>query len=174
MYRIETDRLIIRPTQNRDLTPIHEILKDEDTMRFFVEGTYSRDKVKEVINRNEKEVNHYTVMIKDSYRVIGKLSFNDWFMKDTKEIGWIFNKLAWGNGYATEAAKAMIDYAFNNLNTHRIIATCQPENLASKRICEKIGMIQEANFKQSIYVKDDIWWDELHFGILKSTYFQHN
>ena len=87
-------------------------------MRFFVEGTYSKEKVKEFINRNEKEINHYTVMIKDSYRIIGKISFNDWFMKDTKEIGWIFNKLSWGRGYATEAANAMIRYAFNDLNTH--------------------------------------------------------
>ena len=174
MQRIETDRLIIRPTQNRDALQLHEILRDEETMRFFVEGTYSKEKVKEFINRNEKEINHYTVMIKDSYRIIGKISFNDWFMKDTKEIGWIFNKLSWGRGYATEAANAMIRYAFNDLNTHRIIATCQPENIASVRVCEKLGMVQEAHFKESIFYKDDIWWDELHFGLLRSTYFQHS
>jgi RimJ/RimL family protein N-acetyltransferase len=172
--KIETKRLIIRPTKMNDLEGIHEILRDPDTMRFFVEGTYSKDKVKEIINRNQKEVRHFTVLLKTSNRIIGKLSYHDFFMRKTKEIGWIFLKTATNNGYATEAAKAMVQYAFETEKIHRLIATCQPENIASKRICEKLGMTLEGHFKKCIYYKDDIWWDELFFSLLEEDYFKLN
>ena len=170
MKRFETKRLIIRPMQEKDLTSIQEILSDEETMTYFVEGTYSFDKVKEIFNRNNNEIRHFTVMLKGSYRVIGKLSFHKWDMKDTYEIGWIFSKTATHQGYATESAKALFDYGFNELNLHRIIATCQPENIRSKRVCEKLNMRLEGTFKKCVYYKADIWWDELFFAILKEEY----
>lgn len=167
---LKTERLIIKPMSHFDVDAIHEILSDKETMTFFVEGTYSKEKVKEILNRNNNTPRHFTVSLKSSKRVIGKLSFNDWFMKDTYEIGWIFSKTATNNGYCTEAANAMLDYAFNTLNAHRVIATCQPENIPSNRVCEKLGMRKEALFKQSIHYKDEIWWDEYHYGILKEEY----
>lgn len=167
---LRTGRLIIRPMIYQDIDAIHQILSDEETMTFFVEGTYSKDKVKEILNRNNKSPRHFTVSLKSSNRIIGKLSFNDWFMKDTYEIGWIFSKTATGNGYCTETAFAVLDYAFNELNAHRIIATCQPKNIASNRVCEKLGMRKEALFKKSIHFKDNIWWDEFHYAILKEEY----
>ena len=170
MDRIVTDRLIIRPMQERDVYAIHEILSDEETMRYFVEGTYSIDKVKELYNRCNMSPKHFTVMLKNSYRIIGKISFHKWFMKDTYEIGWIFNKLATNQGYCTEAAKAVIEYGFKELNLHRIVATCQPENIASKRVCEKNKFSLEGNFKKCIHYKDNIWWDELFYAILKEDY----
>lgn len=165
--RLETERLIIRPTRVGDIDKIHEMLSDAETMQYFVEGTYSKDKVKEFINRNEKELHHFTVELKSSKRIVGKLSYNPWFMRRTKEIGWIFFKTATNNGYCTEAAKAMMNYAFTEDNAHRIIATCDPNNKASRRVCEKLGMRLEGAFPKSIHYKDDIWWDEVHYGILK-------
>lgn len=172
MLKIETERLRIRPTSLVDVNQIHEMLSDEDTMKFFVEGTYSRDKVKEFINRNQKETHHFTVVLKSSNRIVGKISYNPWFMKKTKEIGWIFFKTATNNGYCTEAAKAIMKYAFEEERIHRLIATCDPRNIASIRICEKLGMKLEGEFKESIFVKDETWWDELHYGILESEYFK--
>ncbi len=170
MLHIETERLIIRPTILRDVDAIHEMLSDEETMKYFVEGTYSKDKVKEFINRNAKETHHFTILLKSSKRIIGKLSYNSWFMKRTKEIGWIFFKTATNNGYCTEAAKAMTKYAFEEEKIHRLIATCDPRNIASKRICEKLGMTQEGHFKKCIHYKNDIWWDELFFSLLEENY----
>ena len=64
--KLETNRLLIRPTTYSDIDKLHELLSDEDTMRYFVEGTYSKEKVKEIINRNRKETHHYTVSLKSS------------------------------------------------------------------------------------------------------------
>lgn len=173
MKRIETERLIIRPMQEKDILHIHDLLKDEETMKFFIEGTYSKDKVREIYNRNKQSVRDYTIMLKGSYRIIGKISFHKWFMKDTYEIGWVFSKMATNKGYCTEAAKALIDYGFTEKNLHRIIATCQPQNLASKRVCEKLGMRLEGTFKECLFYKDDIWWDEQFYSILKREYTQN-
>ncbi len=167
---IKTERLIIRPTSEKDIDKLHQLLSDEDTMRFFVEGTYSKEKVKEIINRNKKETHHFTVLLKSSNRMIGKISFNPWFAPRTKEIGWIFFNTAVGNGYCTEAARAVIKYAFEHNNVHRVVATCDPRNVSSKRVCEKLNMRQEAHFVKHVHYKDDIWWDELHYSILKEDF----
>lgn len=172
MIRLETERLIIRPTIITDVTKIHEMLSDEDTMKFFVEGVYSKEKVYEFINRNQKEPHHFTILLKSSSRIIGKISYNPWFEKYTKEIGWILFKTAEGNGYATEAATAIVKYAFETEKIHRLVGTCDPNNIASINICKKIGMKLEGNFKKCIYYKEDIWWDELFYSLLEEDYFE--
>lgn len=167
---IETSRLLVRPTVIDDASDIHQFLKDEETMAFFVEGIYSLDTIRTFIEKDKDK--HFTIIEKNTNRIIGKLSFHKWFMTKTYEIGWILHKDYWGNGYITEIAKAVIKYGFEKLDLHRIIATCQPENIASKRICEKLGMRLEGTFKQCIHYKDDIWWDELFYAILAEDYKQ--
>lgn len=60
------------------------------------------------------------------------------------EIGWRFRRDAWGKGFATEAAKVVLEYGLNTLGLHRVIACIKPENLASMRVATKIGMRDEA------------------------------
>lgn len=170
--KLETNRLLIRPTTYSDIDKLHELLSDEDTMRYFVEGTYSKEKVKEIINRNRKETHHYTVSLKSSKRMIGKISFNPWFEQKTIEIGWIFFKTAEGNGYCTEAAKAIIKHAFEEEKVHRVVATCDPRNKSSIRVCEKLGMTEEGYFKKCIHYRDDVWWDEVFYSVLEEDYFK--
>ena len=172
MRRFQTKRLIIRPMDERDVDGVHTMLHDPKTMEFFVEGIYTKQKVKDIAKRNTTERKHYVVMLQGSYEIIGKISFHPWFMKDTYEIGWIFNKKYTGNGYCTEAAERFLKYGFKELNLHRIIATCQPENISSKRVCEKLNMRQEGVFKKCIHYKDDIWWDELFYAILAEEYYE--
>lgn len=168
--KLQTTRLLIRPTTLDDLDAIHTILSDQETMTFFVEGTYTKESIKAFITNNAKETIHYSVLLKDSNTLIGKLSYNDWFMTRTKEIGWIFNKGYTKKGYCTEAAEAVVNYAFTEDKIHRLIATCQPENTSSKRVCEKLNMRLEGHFKQCIHVKDNVWWDELFYSILEEEF----
>lgn len=56
------------------------------------------------------------------------------------EIGWIISKKYWGKGYVTEAAKAIIEFAKNDLKLKKIIAHCDSENVASYKVMEKLGM----------------------------------
>lgn len=170
---LETKRLKIRPTNPSDLDKITELLSDEETMTYFVEGTYSKDKVNAFIQKNKNETNHFTVLLKSSNRIIGKLSYNPWFAPKTKEIGWIFFKTSTGKGYCTEAARAILKHAFEVEKLHRVVATCDPRNIASVRVCEKLSMIQEGHFKKCIHYKENEWWDELFFSLLEEDYFRN-
>lgn len=68
-----------------------------------------------------------------------------------------------------KSSQALLDYGFNNMKLHRIIATCQPENIASYRVMEKIGMRQEGFFKKCI-PHGETWWDEYYYAILEEEW----
>ncbi|MEO6178271.1 MAG: GNAT family N-acetyltransferase, partial [Devosia sp.] len=59
------------------------------------------------------------------------------------EIGWLLGKAYWGQGYATEAARAWLDYAFGSLNLPELVSFTQAGNLASQRAMEKLGMVRD-------------------------------
>ncbi|MCM1386349.1 MAG: GNAT family N-acetyltransferase [Bacillus sp. (in: Bacteria)] len=63
-----------------------------------------------------------------------------YFENDTGELGWIINKNYWGNGFAYEAAKALIDYVKTEIKVNRFLAHCDTENAASYKVMEKLGM----------------------------------
>lgn len=171
--KLETKRLVIRPSTIKDVIPIHAMLSNPKTMEFFVEGVYLIEQVEGLLEKNESEEHHYSVVLKESDQVIGKINFHPWFMKSTYEMGWIMNQDFTNQGYMTEAVEAVISYGFDTLKLHRIVATCQPENIPSKRLCEKF-MRLEGHFKKCIYYKDDIWWDELFYAVLESEYKKEN
>ena len=79
-----------------------------------------------------------------------------------------------GKGYATEAANALLWYGFETLQAHRIIATCQPENPASYRVMEKIGMNREGHFRKCNYRGQNIWWDEYFYAILDEEWIRNH
>ena len=85
------------------------------------------------------------MMLKDSGELIGDCGC---FIRDLEgnvefEMGWHVRRDLWGRGYATEAARHCIEYAFSKLGAERIIALVRPENLSSCRVAEKIGMRRE-------------------------------
>lgn len=84
----------------------------------------------------------------------------------TADIGYEFAPSCWGRGYATELAKALLKFGFNELGLHRIEATCNAANTGSARVMEKIGMQREAHFREKAWYKGR-WWDEYVYAILK-------
>jgi [ribosomal protein S5]-alanine N-acetyltransferase len=90
------------------------------------------------------------------------------------DIGYEFDPLFWGHGYATEVAHAMLAFGFAELGMHRIAAICVADNVASAHVLEKIGMRQEARFREHEWFKGR-WWDTLVYAILDHEWReQHN
>ncbi len=81
------------------------------------------------------------------------------------DFGFVFNRRYWNNGYATEAARAILDVAFSVLRLHRVIATCDVRNGASSRVMEKLAMRREGHFLQDRMQKGE-WRDSYLYGIL--------
>lgn len=82
------------------------------------------------------------------------------------ELGYEIAPDHWGQGYATEAARAMVEFGFGTLGLHRIWAQCVAENAASQRVLARLGLRPEARLRESQWFKGR-WWDTLLYGILE-------
>jgi RimJ/RimL family protein N-acetyltransferase len=108
-------------------------------------------------------------------KVIGHIYFDQ--IKPQKlltwETGFIFNKKYQGKGYATESLTAIIEYGFKNKNIHKIIAHCNPKNVSSWKLLERIKMKREGKLRENIYFNKDgrgnpIWLDTYEYGLLEN------
>jgi RimJ/RimL family protein N-acetyltransferase len=110
------------------------------------------------------------VVERESGGFVGHMVFHPWFGRATQEIGWVISPACQNRGYATEAARALMAFAFGPLRRHRLVATCQPENAASWRVMEKLGMRREAHFRQALHREGGEWWDEYFYALLADEY----
>lgn len=85
------------------------------------------------------------------------------------EIGWTLHRADWGHGYAPEAAREVLRFAFENLNAHRVIAICHAENLNSLRVMAKLGMQVEGRLRETRWL-DGRWYDEYISAILEREF----
>ncbi|WP_080847802.1 GNAT family N-acetyltransferase [Cytobacillus gottheilii] len=165
MY-IKTNRLLIRQFDSKDWQAVYEYTSDRNVMQYIPEGVFTQEKAKELVNQNmDADAKYFPVVLLDGDILIGHIVFHKYFGEHTYEIGWVFNPRYYSKGYASEAAKGILDYSFEKVKLHRIIATCQPENIASHRVMEKIGMRREGYFKKCIPNGSE-WWDEYYYAIL--------
>ena len=88
------------------------------------------------------------------------------------DIGYELDPNYWNQGYATEAAHAIVDFGFDRLGVHRIWANCVADNTGSAHVLEKLGMKLEGRLRENQYYKDR-WWDTLIYGILADEWAQH-
>jgi RimJ/RimL family protein N-acetyltransferase len=84
-------------------------------------------------------------------------------------LGYTLNRRCWGQGYATEAATRIVQYGFEELGLHRIFAECRPENRASARVLEKIGLRQEGHLRENKWIRGR-WEDTLLFAMLEQEW----
>jgi RimJ/RimL family protein N-acetyltransferase len=110
------------------------------------------------------------IVLKSDERLIGNGGIRmQTAHSEVADIGYEIDRRYWGQGYATEAACALLAFGFNQLHLHRIWAYCIAENVASARVLEKIGMMYEGRQRQSEHMKNR-WWDTLHYAILQDDW----
>ncbi|PGW29604.1 GNAT family N-acetyltransferase [Bacillus cereus] len=164
---IEAERLLIRKFEFKDWEAVHEYTSDSNVMKYIPEGVFTEEDTRNFVNKNMGEnAKNFPVILIDENILIGHIVFHKYFGDHTYEIGWIFNPKYYNKGYASEAAQATLKYGFKEMKLHRIIATCQPENTASYRLMEKIGMRREGYFRKCISHGNE-WWDEYYYAILE-------
>ncbi len=89
------------------------------------------------------------------------------------EIGWAFAPSYAGRGFATEAATALVDLAFDHYPLHRLMAHLDPRNVRSAAVCERLGMTREAHFRRSWPEADGTWTDDVIYGLLREEWPPH-
>ena len=82
------------------------------------------------------------------------------------ELGYRLSARFWGQGYAAEAAQALVDFGFASLGLHRISAMCHPDNAGSQRVMQKVGMQYEGHLREDFRNRDGSWRDSLLYAIL--------
>jgi len=172
---LETERLRIREFQQSDYDAVYEYSSDPEVVLYMPFGPNTPEQAQGFLervmpNQNEKERINYemAVILKETNRLIGGCRINK--VDDIKaHIGYIFNKKYWGKGYATEAAIALVTFGFNEMNVHRVYATCDPENIASKRVLEKAGMVLEGRLREDMIIHGR-YRDSLILGVLRHEF----
>jgi RimJ/RimL family protein N-acetyltransferase len=170
---LETDRLVLRRFEPDDWKDVHAYASDAETMTYILDfgGPMTEEQARDFVAENlGDQARAFAVVLKAERQLIGHMIFHPWFAPRIYEIGWALNKRYHGQGYATEAAAALLRYGFETLKVHRIIATCQPENAASYRVMEKIGMQREGHFRQCIERDATTWWDEYFYAIVEDDW----
>ena len=169
---LETERLRIRPFTPEDWPAVHAYTGDAATMHYMEGRPMDESQTRQFIAENiGEDAKHYAVELRDEGLLIGHLAFHPWWSTHTYEIGWVLHPRYHGQGYATEAAAAMLRHGFETLRLHRVIATCQPENPASWRVMEKLGMRREGHFRKGHALHEETWWDEYFYAMLEEDWF---
>ena len=144
---LETDRLILREMTQDDYSALAEIIQDNETM-YAYEGAFSDAETQEWLDRNlwrykEDGFGLWAVVLKLSGKMIGQTGITWQYVEGERvpEIGYLFNRAYWHNGYATEAAVACREHAFSKLGFTEIFSIVRSTNIASKDVAIRNGMI---------------------------------
>ena len=161
---LETDRLILRKYCKNDLSDLYEYLSDEEVVKYEPYKPMSIEEVEKNLEWRISTDEMIAVELKANQKMVGNIYLGK---RDCEslEIGYVFNRNYWGNGYAKESCSVLIEKAFSE-GVHRIFAECDPCNLNSWKLLEGLGFLREAHLKQNVY----FWKDNNNKPIWKDTF----
>ncbi|MFW5748313.1 MAG: GNAT family N-acetyltransferase [Chloroflexota bacterium] len=173
---MQTDRLMLRPLEADDITPLHELAGD----RRVAEGTlniphpYEREQAVTFVRHAMDGMmrgDQYTLAIalRDTDQLIGVISMRVREPHQSAEIGYWVGVPYWNEGYTTEAARRLLRFAFEYLKLNRVYAIHFVDNPASGRVMQKIGMRHEGTLRQHFYRCGE-FKDCAYYGILRSEF----
>lgn len=146
MPQIETSRLRLRMFTPDDLDDLERLFSDPEVMLYLgVEAgkTLSREETEEALSSfiqgwHQRGFGRWAVILKETKRFIGLCGLK--LLEGQPELIYVLEKQYWGKGLATEAARAALRYGFEEVKLERIIAVTRPENVASQRVMQRLGM----------------------------------
>jgi RimJ/RimL family protein N-acetyltransferase len=174
-WPLETERLLLRPYEERDYDALYAIQSDAEVVRYLYNEPRDHDQVGELLARKIagaewRDVDDWlsaAVVLRESGEVVGDVALH-WVSEEhrTGEIGFLFHPAHHGRGYATEASRAFLSLAFEDFALHRVIGRAEARNAASVRVLEKLGMRREAQLVENEWVKGE-WQSEVVYALLE-------
>lgn len=144
---LETKRLILRELTDKDYEALCLILQDEETM-YAYEGAFDDAEARDWLKRQMARYRQWgfglwAVVLKENGELIGQcgLTMQPWKEREVLEVGYLFQRAYWHQGYATEAAAACKKYAFEVLKAQEVCSIIRDINQASQRVARRNGMI---------------------------------
>lgn len=172
--KFTTERLEIRPFMEKDLEATFKMYRKPEICRYLLHEPWTSENrnevfAKKLMNFTLTETSTLNLAVVHQDEVIGDLTV--WYtgMKDTVEIGYCFSDSYSGKGYATEAVSGLLGELFTKLNLHRVQANLDARNVASQKLCERVGMRKEAHFLKDYWNKNE-WTDSMVYAMLHEEF----
>ena len=148
---LETNRLLLRRLEKSDLDALFALYSDEETRQYFPEKTLNVEETSQELewflsgHPQHPELGLWATTLKETEQFIGRCGLLPWSINGQSEIeiAFLLDKTFWGQGFATEAARGIVNYGFEHLGLSRLICLIDPQNTASIRVAERIGMTLE-------------------------------
>lgn len=169
---IDTARLRLRAFSPTDGPACHRLHSQSQVVRFLTLDVQSREEVDAYIaeavesaGRSPAECFDLAMELRDG-AFIGRCGLKIERPDHLEaQIWYVLDPAHWGRGLATEAVAALLELAFSRLTLHRVFADCDPRNLGSARVCERLGMRREAHLRENWRLKGE-WCDSWIYAIL--------
>ncbi len=174
MQIIETERLILRPFREGDEADLFAYLRAPTASCFFSLRLADLAEAAIEVRKRALDESSVAICLKQTGQVIGDLfgGAREGEEDDTTSVGWHLNPQFGGQGYAFEAARALLDHLFRAKGFRRIYAYVEDHNTPSQRLCHKLGMRREGMFIEFVsFTNDDagnpIYENTIQYAILK-------
>jgi RimJ/RimL family protein N-acetyltransferase len=173
-WPLETERLTLRPFVEDDIDAMHAMRSSPEVVLYLYEEPFSPEQTRDLLIRKmavsawAREDDWFSVAVveRTSGTMVGDLALHWVSERDrTAEVGFVFDPRHQGKGFATEAAGAVVEWAFTTAGMHRVTGRTEARNAASARVLEKLGMRLEAHFVENEWVKNE-WQSELVYSVL--------
>lgn len=174
---LRTERLVLRDFVVDDWPAVLAYQRHPDYLRYYAWTSRTEEAVRAFVRQFVDEQAHQprrrfqlAITLSGDGELIGNAGIrrkpeNEW----EADIGYELAPAHWGLGYATEAARALVDHGFREMSLHRISSWCIAENAASARVLERLGLRLEGRLRENEYFKDQ-WWDTLLYGLLRDEW----
>ena len=175
---VRSSRMSLRTYEMDDLEAFHDLYSREDVCRYLpwepMDVEQARAKLEQRIRQTRIEADGdplvLTAVDSETGRSAGEFMLRLQSLDSLQgEIGWVIHPDFQGRGLATEGATEMLRLGFDELGLHRIAAGCDPRNVASVRVMERLGMRREAQFVEAVFAKGQ-WVDDIICAILESEW----
>ncbi len=168
---IHTERLTLRLYEPDDADRVLAYYSDPEVCRYLLHEAWTHADAVAAVGKRMKRSGLHTqalaMVVEHEQTVVGNVEA--WLVDGSPalvELGWTFSPSAAGRGYATEAVRGLIDHVFSLPQIHRITAQMDGRNDASARLAARVGMRQEAHFRQNWWCKSE-WTDTLVYAMLR-------
>jgi len=179
--RIETVRLVIKPYKEENLVECFKLMQNRELFKYLDMDVMPSEDYKGLFNWlidsyelgfNEDFKYSFNITLKECGTHIGWCGIGGVeFEHNQKEIFYLIGREYWGNGYAKEASVALLDYGFNIIGVNEIVGLCKPENIASKKVIENMGL-KFRYMVEGLPEEFDFYNGEPFYSLTKEEYLQ--
>ncbi|HYP02642.1 MAG TPA: GNAT family protein [Pyrinomonadaceae bacterium] len=174
---LESARLILRRFADRDLAPFLAYLNDPDVARYQTWESYTEREAQAAIDTQKELVPGlagrwftFALEARETGALVGHVALSVKAEEQRQaEIGFTLAREYHGEGLAFEAAARVLDYVFDELKLHRVVAITDCENTRSVALLERLGMRREGHFIQNVWFKGK-WGDEYSYAVLRDEW----